>query len=89
MPSLSGLLVGGEAGFLEEVLGREPSQLACVTWGWRKGTPACIWDQFVQKQGREMMPTCEAGWATGFKDGHRGEGPGPRMLCYLAVLHEG
>lgn len=66
-----------------------PRSWLLLPWGWRKATPACSCDPFVQKQGREVMPTGEDGQATGLQDGHRVEGSGPRMLCYLAVLCEG
>ena len=84
------LLVGGEAVFLKEVLAGSPGSWLALQWGWRKGMLAphsC--DQFAQKRGREEMPQWEVGWATRLKDGHRGEGSDPRMLCYLVVVPEG
>ena len=84
------LLVGREAVFLKEVLGGSPGSWLALQWGWRKGMLApCSCDQFAQKPGRAEMPQWEVGWATRLKDGHRGEGSGPRMLCYLVVAPEG
>lgn len=46
------LLVGGQAVFLKEVLGRGPWKLACITVGVEDGNiRACSCDQFLQKRG--------------------------------------